>query len=110
MTITVNIGQSLIDITTSDTVIINPVGPVIREGIQGASIHNTTGAPIDVELYESPNLTSASGSLVAEYPVSANSSQDVGEIIGQGYEVGQNIIAVAASAGLNIKITKTVTE
>jgi len=111
MTITVNVGQAVIDIpATTDTTVLNPVAPSIREGIQGASLHNTTGATIDVDFYESPDLTIASGILIAEYPtLAANGSIDVGEIIGQGYEVGQNIIVFASAIGTNIKITKTVT-
>lgn len=57
-----------------------------------------------VDIYESTDNTSASGKVVAQYNLGANASVSVGECL-QGYKDNENLVAVAAAAGVNAKIT-----
>jgi hypothetical protein len=108
MAIKGNIGQATLDIgaVSIDTAVINFAN---RVAITAASLHNTTASNRAVTLYASPDTTSASGKKIADYTLAANRSEDISEIIGQGYE-GENVIAVASTGGavagdLNIKVT-----
>lgn len=106
MTIRGNIGSSPIDILATDTTILDPIsGSVERVSVSGFSLHSTAVGTVTVTIYESPDLTSASGTAVAYYSLSQNESVDVNECIGQGYT--QNIIAVASGVGVNAKISYT---
>ncbi len=109
MAITANIGIPIISLIAGDNTVLNPAAPVVRDGIQTATIYNTTGANITVDFYESPDLTSASGDLFSTNGIAANSSIQVSEIEGQGFEAGQNLIAVASAIGCNLKVTVTET-
>ncbi len=107
MAIAANVGLPIININAGDNTILNPSGSTVRDGVQTATIYNTTGAAIDVSFYQSPNLTSASGDLFSINSVPANGSLQVTEVEGQGFEVGQNLIAVASLVGCNLKLTVT---
>jgi len=101
-------NQSLgppIDIIAGDTTVLNPL--VNRVAVTSFSIHNTTAGAVVVDVYESPDSTSAAGERIAQYSVGANSSIDVIECIGQGYIVGQNLIAVGAGVGTNARLSQT---
>lgn len=100
MAIKSNVGIPLVNILTTDTTLLNPVAPVQRIAVTAAILHNTDPASRTVTVYESPNLTSASGKEVAVYAIGPGSSVDVEEIIGQGYAVGRNIIAKATGTGV----------
>jgi hypothetical protein len=84
-----------------------------RFGITGMSIFNTTASTdLTVDIYDSSNTTSASGTKIASYIVGGNSSIDVVELIGQGVAATRNIIGrqttVGATSGqLNCKISYT---
>jgi hypothetical protein len=106
MAIRSDIDFGLIAVGTSDTTVIQLPFGVERVGVTAASVHNTTGANRVLTLWESPNLTSASGSVIAEYTVLPDSSVDIQEVLGQGYE-NTNIIAQASSAGLNFRSSGT---
>jgi hypothetical protein len=95
-----NIGIPLVSILTTDTTLLNPTAPVQRIAITAANLHNTDALSRTVTIYESPNLTSASGKEVAVYAIGPAASVDIEEIIGQGYAVGRNIIAKASGTGV----------
>lgn len=109
MTITSNVGLGVTAILATDTSLVVPASPTQRLVISAFSIHNdgTAGATRTVELYLSPDTTSAAGDRVAYYAVGDDASVDVIELIGQGLEVGENIIGVASGTGLNAHITVT---
>jgi hypothetical protein len=103
-----NVGQATLDIgaVSADTAVVNFSN---RVAITAASLHNTTASDRAVTFYASPDTTSAAGKEIGVYTLAANRSEDVSEIIGQGYE-NENIIAVVSTGGavsgdLNIKIT-----
>lgn len=103
-----NLPQNPIDVGTSDTTIINVGGTIYtRIAISALSLHNTTGASITVELYHSPDATSASGERVANVSVPANSSEDVNSLIGQAVNNTRFIVAVGDAAGCNALMSYT---
>lgn len=107
MAIKTRVGTPLIDVLAADTTLLNPSNPNTREAVTALSLHNTAVGNVIVTIYESPDLTSASGSQVARYEIAANSSEDVVECIDQSYPQGSNLVAVADSTGVNAKITVT---
>lgn len=100
MAIKSNVGIPLVSILTTDTTLLNPVAPVERIAVTASSLHNTNASARTVTVYESPNLTSASGTEIAVYDIGGFASVDIEEIIGQGYAVGRNIIAKASATGV----------
>jgi hypothetical protein len=96
-----NLSQGLVSLAaaTTDTTLVQPSIAVNRLAVTAAILSNTESANREVELYESPNLTSASGTLVATYVLAAEETALIEEIIGQAYESGQNIIAVQTTGG-----------
>jgi len=109
MSIKPNVGLGVIAVAVTDTVLIQgTAGTIDRVSIGALNLHNdgSAGATITVELYVSPDLTSASGERVAYYEVGDNDSKDVNELIGEGLE-NLNIIAVADQAGCNAHPTVT---
>ena len=102
-----NIDLGVTDLLTTDTAVIDiaSIPDTQRYAITGLSIHNTGLASISVEIFDSPDLTSAAGKRIAKYDVAADSSESVVELIGQGGK--QNIIAVASALGLNTKTSIT---
>lgn len=107
MSIKSNVGIPLVSIAVTDTTLLNPVAPVERIAVTACVLHNTNAAARTVTLWESPNLTSASGVEIAVYVIGPDESVDVEEIIGQGYAVGRNIIAQASGTGVNAVSTVT---
>ena len=107
MAIKGNVGIPALAVTTGDTVLVNPTSlGVERVAITAMLFANTTAGAITVLVYESPDLTSASGELIDTVivPISGNISAD---IIGQGYTTSQNIIGVASGAGVNASTAVT---
>lgn len=100
MSIKSNVGVPLVSIGVADTTLLNPVAPVERIAVTASSLHNTNAASRTVTIWESPNLTSASGTEIAVYDIGPDESADIEEIIGQGYAVGRNIIAQASGTGV----------
>ena len=107
MAIKSNVGVPLVSIAATDTTVLNPAAPVERIAVTASSLHNTNAASRTVTIWESPNLTSASGNRIAVYSIGPNESADIEEIIGQGYAVGRNIIAQASGVGVNVVSTVT---
>ena len=115
MSIQGNLSNGTIDLlatASGDTVLFDKT---VRTTITAMSIFNTTGADRELEIYRSPDLTSANGTLIATYTLgftAADNSADVGELIGQGLTADENIIGVqitgaAALADINCSITYT---
>ncbi len=101
-----NVGIGVIQIGTIDTTLLDPdYGTRVRAAVTGAYLHNSSGVTIIVEIFESPDLTSASGERIDYYSIDANESADISSIIGQGFSSTQNIIAIADVAGVNAKLT-----
>lgn len=84
-----------------------------RSAIMGFSLFNITSGDITVNIFESPDGTSAAGTWVATYVLPGTSSTDVIECIGQGYAATINLVAriptAAVNAGdVNAKLTYTI--
>lgn len=106
MAIRSDVDLGLVSVGTGDTAVIAVPSNVERIGITAASAHNTTGGELDLTLWESPDLTSASGDQVANYTINAGDSVDIQEVLGQSYE-NTNIIAQGSAAGINFRATCT---
>ena len=79
--------------SATDTVLIAAVATTSRLAINAFSLFNTTASTtITVDLYQSPDATSASGKKIATYTFDGSTSVQVIELIGQGLSAGQNII------------------
>jgi len=108
MSIKGNIGQALIDLAAfgDDTTVLAFND---RVAVSALSIHNTTAADREIYFYESTDQTSANGERIAVHTLAGGASEDVGEIIGQGYASTQNIVAVVQTVGaagdVNVKLT-----
>jgi len=109
MAIRSNIGLGVTAILAVDTPLIVPAAPLDRISIGAISLHNdgVAGATITVELYISPDLTSASGDRVGIYRIPDDAQVDAVALIGQGLAVGENLIAVGSVLGCNVHITET---
>jgi hypothetical protein len=107
MTIKGNVDGGVINVLASDTVIVEPssLPAVERIAVSGLSLHNTAVGTVIVELYQSPDLTSASGDRLAYYSIAPNESADITELMGQGFLT--NIIAVGDAIGVNAKVSYT---
>ncbi len=108
MSIKGNVGLNVTNVLTTDTTLIDlsvlPGSPD-RIAITAASLHNTTASPVVVQVYVSPDLTSASGDEVDYISVAANSTADIAGIISQGIATSENIIAKAGVVGCNAFLT-----
>lgn len=115
MAIKSNVSVAPIDLAaaSTDTTLVASVSGTARQAVTAFSIFNTTASTaLVVDIYESPNTTSASGKKIASYDIPGNSSIAVVEVIGQGLSAGQNIIGRVTTGGatlgqLNAKITTT---
>lgn len=114
MAIKSNIGQNSTAVAASstDTVLLADLGVNNRSVVTGLSIFNTTGGNIAIDLYESPDNTSASGMKIGTYTIATLASVQPVEIIGQGYASGRRLIgrvttAAISSGDLNFKLTYT---
>ena len=102
MTIKTGVGTGVIEVLAADTTILAVTD---RVDISACNCQNTTAATVSITFYISPDLTSAAGKEVATLSLAASESQDVGEIIGEGYKALENIIAVGSVAGINCTTT-----
>ncbi len=109
-TITGNVGTGTISVGTSDTTLLDPdSGDRDRAAVSAAWLHNdgSAGGNVTVEIFVSPDLTSASGERVDRYVVGDNASVDISGIIGQGFSATGNIIAKADVTGAIAYLTIT---
>ena len=107
MTIKANVSLPVTAIGTTDTVLIETTTQGERVAVSALSLNNTTAGTVNVSLYISPDLTSASGTLVDTIALGANDDDQPLTLIGQGLTSTQNLIAVADVAGSNAKPTIT---
>lgn len=107
MTIKTRVGLAVVDVGTADTALLFPLFPNNRLAVSAFSLYNTTGGPVIVTLYESPDSTSAAGKEIATITVATQASALVPECIGQSYALGNNIIAKADVTGANARLTVT---
>jgi hypothetical protein len=115
MAIKSNVSSAPIDLAavSTDTTLVAAVLAPARLAITGLSIFNTTASTqLAVDIFESPDTTSAAGKKIASYTLDGNTSIDVVELIGQGLSSGRNIIGRQTTSGatsgqLNAKITVT---
>ncbi len=105
MSIKGNLGDGPIVIGVADTVLFNP-GAIDRYHVGAFAIFNDTATTITVDIYISPNLTSASGLKVETISFGPDQAADINAVIGQGY-TAENIIGVASAVGVNSTITRT---
>jgi len=108
MAIRGNIGLNVVPILATDTVLINTgilPGFPERIAITAASLHNTTAGSIVVQVYVSPDLTTASGKRVDSVTLATNETMDIPGIISQGLDSVLNIIAIADLIGCNASLT-----
>jgi hypothetical protein len=106
MAIAGNKNRALISILAGDTTILNTTG-FDRLAVKALTVYNNTGGSRTITFYESPNLTSASGTIIAVYTISANSGTVIKEIERHSFGANQNIIAVGSATGVTAKITVT---
>ena len=106
MSIKGNVSIPLINLAAADNTFLNPSGDVTREAVSTAVLYNTNASNRDIDVYVSPDLTSASGDLIADYTLANGDSVNIDEVIGQAFDQGENIIVVASGAGVNLKGTK----
>lgn len=104
MTITAKNSTGIIEVLTTDTVIIETPSKV---GIEAFSAHNTTGSDVTVEFFISNNNTSELTERVCNYTIKANEQLDINAIIGQGYNSNLWILAKASAVGINCYLTYT---
>lgn len=104
MAIIGNAGTGVIEILTTDTVIYQLTAPTERYCITQCSAFNPA-AIANLEIYISPDLTSAAGQLVAKINIGLNEDVDINALLGLGTD--QNVIAKASAVGINLTMTKT---
>jgi len=105
MSIKGNLGEGPVNIGTTDTVLFIP-GIIDRYHVGAFAMFNDTANTVTVDIYISPNVTSASGIKVESISLAADQAIDINAVIGQGY-TALNIIGVASAVGLNSTITRT---
>lgn len=109
----VSIAPIALAAVNTDTTLVAAVTTPSRNAVTAFSLFNTQASARVVDIYESPNTTSASGTKIATYTIDALSSVDVVEIIGQGLSTGQNIIGrqtTSASASGDVNCKRTLTQ
>jgi hypothetical protein len=101
MAIKGNNSEGLLELAaaSSDTTLLLPTVAFNRWAVTAAVLHNVSAANRIVEIYESPNTTSASGTLTATYTLAADETVLIEEIIGQSYEPAMNIIGRQTTGG-----------
>lgn len=106
MAIKGNVGLGVIPVLTTDTVLLETDdGSRERVAVSASYLHNDGGVTIIIEIFVSPDLTSASGDRIDYYSIADNESVDISGIIAQGFGSTENIIAVADVVGCNALTT-----
>lgn len=108
MAVKANQSDGVIDVALSDTTILQPTG--VRYAVTAAFLTNTASAARNIIVYESPDLTSASGKPVAYITLDSQEALPIEEVIGQSYRIGTNLIAVAqngSSGDVKARLTYT---
>ena len=105
MAIKSNVGVGVVSVLTTDTVIYQLTAPVERYAITECNAHNTNASALILEVYVSPDLTSASGKIVSKITIPSGQDFDINAVLGLG--TNQNIIAKASNTGINMTLSKT---
>ncbi len=106
MAIKGNVGTGAISVLVTDTTLLDPdAGDRERAAVTAAYLHNTSGSTVIVEIFVSPDLTSAAGKRIDYYSIGTNASVDISGIIGQGFSTTGNIIAKGDGTGVNAYLT-----
>lgn len=99
------IGTGVITVpATTDTVIFQPQAGE-RIVITACSVSST--ATVNLTIYESPDLTTASGTAIETIALTTGARQNIASVISQGYEA-TNIVVNADAAGCTTRGTYTV--
>lgn len=102
-----NIGTDPIAVLAADTTILAAAGANNRVVAGSLLAYNSTGAGVTVSIYDSPDLTSAGGTLISEEIVPANGSLVFTDLVSVGFDGDRNIIAVGGAVGVDAKLTYT---
>lgn len=105
MAIKSNVGVGVISVLATDTVIYQLTAPVERYAITSCNAYNSNASAVTLEVYISPNATSASGKLVSKITIPASQDFDINAILGLG--TNQNVIAKGSLTGVNMTLSKT---
>lgn len=106
MSIKGKIGSSVISLGAAvDTVLLDITAD--RVSISSGILHNNGAGTIIVDIYVSPDLTSASGSRIGQYTIAVDELKQIDCLIGQGFSSAENIIANADVAGCNALFART---
>lgn len=106
MAVTASKSLGLVNLLASDNVLIQALVGIDRQVIGSFVVHNTTVGVLQLDLYVSPDLTSASGDIIySSATIPANSQTNISELIGQSFPSGLNLIAVPSAIGINSLIT-----
>lgn len=104
MSIKTGLSVGTLAIGTSDTPILNVSG---REVVTAMNCHNESSVPVEITFYVSPDFTSANGKEIAVIGLNPADDVSVSAIVGQGYDLADNIVAVADAVGVNVSTTYT---
>jgi hypothetical protein len=106
MAIRVNLGLNPVNLATpGDNILYQLLAGIDRYHIGAANIYNDTVGTATINVFISPDLTSASGKKVDEIKLGSKAEVDINSIIGQGYT--DNVIVTTDVAVIG---TITVTE
>lgn len=105
MAIKSNVGVGVVSVAVTDTTIYQLTAPVERYAITECNAHNSNAAAVTLEVYISPDLTSASGKIVSKITIPPSQDFDINAILGLG--TNQNVIAKASATGINMTLSKT---
>ncbi len=104
MAIKTGLSNDVVAVLAADTVIYT-VSTDTRAKVEAFNAHATAAAT--VTFYISPDDTSASGDVVGSYTFALGEDLDINALVGQGYDAGKRIIAVADVTGVNASLTYT---
>ena len=74
MAIKSNVDFGVVNLSVGDNTVINGSSRGQRYAVSRSSLHNPTAGPINVNIYQSPNFTSASGIFIDSYALAAGDS------------------------------------
>jgi hypothetical protein len=93
-----SVGPIEVAASSTDTPIHAP--GAFRTAVTASVITNNAAINVTVQIYESPNATSASGELLETITLAPSEEQDVISIVGQGFQASQQIIARVTTAAV----------
>lgn len=103
-----NLGTGIVSIVgAGDTTIFTPSG-IERYQVGSFNVFNSSAGALTLNVYISPDLTSASGKLIFTQTIASFAEIDVNTVVGQGYLL-DNVIGTVTEAtnGLSAQLTRT---